>query len=230
MVSKSRRSENEHYNSQKSRTDERAPRRSPGQKRKDRIDVARLYVQGYSMRYIAEWLSENRDYTLSYQQVYTDVHAVEQEWRDQYLPDVDKMKAAELARLDALIQEAWKGWHDSRKDKETSESERETEKLALTEKGLLATKPFHEKTKSKLKTEGRDGSHQFLELIDKFIARRCKILGLEAPSVHEIKDWRKEAEKAGFNASQEFEKMVNVVVESDNTPDDAEQAEPDRDS
>lgn len=214
-----------HYEMSKNRTDPKAPRRSPGQIRKDRIDVARLHVQGYGGTYIAHWLSENRDYTLSQQQISTDIQAILQEWRDQYLPDIDGMKAVELARIDTLIQEAWAGWFASKNNKEVTETER-TEQNAKAQIKGADPKPIFEETKSKLKEETRDGDYKFLEMIDKCIARRCKILGLEAPSRHEIRDWRKEAEKAGFDPAKTFETMVNELSETEK-PDDSKATDTD---
>ena len=209
-----------HYEAHKDRTDPKAPQRAPGQIYKDRIDIARLYVQGYSQTYISHWLSENRDYTLSQQIVGADIQVVLQEWRDQYLPDIDGMKAVELARIDALIQEAWAGWFASKNNKEVTETERTEQSAKIAMKGSVP-KPIYEETKSKLKEETRDGDYKFLEMINKCIARRCKILGLEAPSRHEIRDWRKEAEKAGFDPAKTFESMVNELVESE--PDESDE-------
>ncbi|MHC4748349.1 MAG: hypothetical protein ACYTFW_00610 [Planctomycetota bacterium] len=202
-----------HYEINKDRDDPRAPQRAPGQRYKDRIDIARLYVQGYSQTYIAHWMSENRKYTLSQQTISKDIKAVLQEWRDQYLPEIDEMKAAELARIDALIQEAWQGWYKSKEVKETSETEHTEQHTKSGETSSI--KPIYEESKSKLKQENRDGDYRFLQMIDKCIERRCKILGLEAPSRHEIRDWRKEAEKAGFDPAEVFENMVNEFADQD---------------
>lgn len=212
--------ESVHYENHKDRDDEFAPKRTPGQIRKDRIDISRLYVQGYTSTYIAHWISENRDYTLSPQTIRADIKNIIEEWREQYLPDIDTMKVAELARIDAVIREAWEGWYSSRKEKESTETERTLQETKAHVKGSTPV-PIFEESKSKLKTENRDGDARFLEVIDKCIARRTKILGIEAPSRHEIKDWRKEAERAGFDASRMFEDMVNAAVEQDE--DDREQ-------
>ena len=212
--------EQKHYEKQKNREDEFGRKRTPGQLHKDRIDIARLYVQGYSSTYIAHWMSENRDYTLSLSVISNDIINIIQEWQEQYLPDVNRMKATELARIDSLIQEAWKGWFKSQDEKETTETEH-TAQETKAQIGKVPV-PIFEETKSKRKAENRDGDYKFLELIDKLIGRRCKILGLEAPSRHEIKDWRKEAERAGFDPGEEFETMVNELsrtkIEDDTEP------------
>ena len=206
--------ESVHYENHKNRDDEFAPKRTPAQIRKDRIDISRLYVQGYTSSYIAHWISENRDYTLSSSTIRADIKNIIEEWREQYLPDIDTMKVAELARIDSVIREAWEGWYSSRKEKESTETERTLQETKAHARGTVAV-PIFEESKSKLKTENRDGDARFLEVIDKCIARRCKILGIEAPSRHEIKDWRKEAERAGFDAAEIFENMVNEFSEQD---------------
>jgi hypothetical protein len=199
--------------------------RTNGELRKDRIDIAKLYVQGYGPTYIAHWMSENRSYSLSVATISRDIAVVKREWREQYLPDIDAMKAVELARLDSLIQEAWAGWYASRKTKETSETEQMTQETKA-KTGSVAKPIYYEETKSKLKQEQRDGDYRFLEMIDKCINRRCRILGLEAPSRHEIKDWRQEAEKAGINASEIFETMVNAAVDAEEIDEPTRNDEP----
>jgi len=180
-------------------------------------------VQGYGPTYISQWLADNRDYTVSIDTVSKTMKKITQEWRDTYLTDIDGMKAAELARLDALIQEAWAGWYSSKKEKEISETEHVVQEAKITSGST--PKPLFEESKSKLKQENRDGDYKFLEMIDRCIARRCKILGLEAPSRHEIKDWRIEAEKAGFNPGEVFEAMVNQVKDSETVEDDGTETE-----
>jgi hypothetical protein len=215
-----------HIRGQMNRTDPHGRKRTTGQLYKDRVDIAKLYVQGYTASYITHWISENRDYTLAESTIRNDITAIIKEWREHYLPDIDLMKSAELARIDAVIQEAWKGWFASIKDKETTESEH-MQQDAKQRVGNLPAKPIYEETKSKIKTEQRDGDPKFLLIINRCIAMRAKILGIEAPSRHEIKDWRKEAEKAGFNPGEEFERMVNEVV---NTADEADDEQTDSDS
>jgi len=60
--------------------------RTNGQIRTDRIDVAKLYVQGRTGTYSTAWINDKRDYEYTFGMYVTDKKAVFQEWRDQYLP------------------------------------------------------------------------------------------------------------------------------------------------
>jgi hypothetical protein len=180
---------------------ERPYLRTNGQIRTDRIDVAKLYVQGRTTTYSVAWIDDKRPYNYTEAMFLSDKKTVFNEWREMYLPDIDAIKSNELARLDALIAEAWQAWDASKEPKEVTESELATSKPAGSDKQF-------EETKSKHKQENRDGNPKFLEVIQKLMNQRAKILGIHAPQRHEIKDWRKEAEEMGIDPAKTFEKLV----------------------
>jgi hypothetical protein len=68
--------------------------RSPDQIRKDRAEIARLYLQRLTQAEIGQRLG------LSRQQVGYDLNAVREEWLQSALVDFNAKKAEELARID----------------------------------------------------------------------------------------------------------------------------------
>jgi hypothetical protein len=84
--------------------------RTPDQIRRDRAEIARLYLQRWTQADIGRKLG------LSRQQVGYDLEAVRQEWLDSALTDFNARKAEELARIDRLELEYWAAWERSKAD------------------------------------------------------------------------------------------------------------------
>jgi hypothetical protein len=95
--------------------------RSPDQIRRDRAEVARLYLQGWTQADIGARLG------LSRQQIGYDLEAVRQEWLRSALVDFDAKKAEELAKIDRLEGEYWAAWEASKKERQSSTTEQTTD-------------------------------------------------------------------------------------------------------
>ena len=144
-------------------------RRSKSQIARDRRKIANLYLQGRIQADIGEELDINQS-TVS-----RDLQALQEEWKNSSLIDIDEAKAKELAKVDRLEREYWDAWERSCEDAETKRLE-----------GTLAPGEDQGKpTKQILTRKGQAGDPRFLTGIQWCIERRCKILGIDAPSKRE---------------------------------------------
>src|SRR5262245_26245420 len=136
--------------------------RSPDQIRKDRAEVARLYLQGCTQAEIGAKLS------LSRQQIGYDLEAVRQEWLRSSLMDFNAKKAEELARIDDLEREYREAWEKSKSGHETTTTEQ-------------TTSPQGDRTRAAIRKEEQHGDPCYLAGVQWCIEQRCKLLGLHAP-------------------------------------------------
>ena len=144
-------------------------RRSKSQIARDRRKIANLYLQGRIQADIGEELDINQS-TVS-----RDLQALQEEWKNSSLIDIDEAKAKELAKVDRLEREYWDAWERSCLDEETTRLE-----------GTLAAGEEKGKTTKQVVTrKGQAGDPRFLTGIQWCIERRCKILGIDAPAKQE---------------------------------------------
>jgi hypothetical protein len=136
--------------------------RSPDQIRKDRAEIARLYLQRMTQAEIGQHLG------LSRQQVGYDLNAVREEWLQSSLMDFNARKAEELARIDRLEREYWDAWEASKKERQTSTTEQTTDADG-------------ERLKAGIRKTEQTGDPRYLSGVQWCIEQRCKILGLNAP-------------------------------------------------
>src|SRR5262245_39781499 len=94
--------------------------RSPDQIRKDRAEIARLYLQRLTQAEIGQRLG------LSRQQIGYDLEAVREEWLNSSLMDFNRRKAEELARIDHVEAEYLAAWEASKRVHETTTTEQIT--------------------------------------------------------------------------------------------------------
>lgn len=132
------------------------PKRNRVQIKKDRLEIAQLYIRGRYQSEIAEMMG------LSQQQISHDLKMIQREWQRSTTIALDEHKNRELARIDHLEQTAWAEWEASR---------RETKTKTVKAKNANST----EKT---LRTQEQCGDPRYLQTIQWCIEQRCKILGI----------------------------------------------------
>ncbi len=137
--------------------------RTKAQVERDRIEVARLYLQGKYQHEIAQILE------VSQQQVSYDLKAIHSHWRDIPLAQLTELKAQELARINELERVYWEAWQRS-----------------LTPKEITSSAKDGDKVKVGKRSEQRNGNPAFLKGVMDCIDRRCKLLGLDAPIKSEV--------------------------------------------
>jgi predicted transcriptional regulator len=130
----------------------------------DNAEIARLYLQQNTQADIARQLDMTRA------MVSRALKEIRQEWLTQAVYDFNQRQAMELARIDTLEGEYWKGWERSQEEQVV-----ETETEQASELGELNL------NKRTLQRAKRDGTVVFLQGIQWCIDQRCKILGLHAP-------------------------------------------------
>jgi len=135
-------------------------RRSAAQIARDRRRMADLYLQGWLQADIAVEVGVS-DATVS-----RDLKALQSEWLASALVDFNEAKAQELAKVDRLEREYWQAW---RRSCENAES--------VTQEGTAKTVDKVKKT-----SKGQAGDPRFLQGVQWCIERRCKILGVDAPT------------------------------------------------
>jgi hypothetical protein len=120
--------------------------------------VADLYLQRFTQVAIAERLG------ISQATVCDDLKKIEAEWRNSAIRDFDKSRELELRTFDWLQRESGEAWERSKKPAQSA---------VIHGDGAAAP------TRKTLKNQ--NGDPRFLEQIQRCIAGRCALLGLNAP-------------------------------------------------
>jgi len=142
-------------------------RRSTAELTRDRRRIADLYLAGWTQAAIGEEIG------LSQQTVSLDLKALQREWLASSLIDFDTAKSKELAKVDRLEREYWTAWEASKLDKETQVTEKVSSNEDL-------------RNKAQIRREGQVGNPSFLSGVQWCIERRCKILGIDAPTKQDV--------------------------------------------
>jgi len=177
-----------------------APRRTQIQIERDRVEIARLYLQGIIQADIADRLGMTQP-MVSY-----DLKAIRAKWLESTLVDFNERISIELAKIDNLEVEYWEAWHKSLQVKESS-----TAKIITDNSG--------ERNEASTKQEQMLGNESYLAGVRWCIDRRLKLFGLDAP----IKiDWR-ETLPGGMNSDdvqQQFMELLTMAAQGDADTDD----------
>lgn len=151
-----------------------------------RLEVARMYVKGYSQRAIAEV------YGVTQPIICDDLKVIREQWRKRATEELSEQIVNELMRIDALEEAAWTEWARSREDHESilARSEVAPQKVAPPPKSkdgkrtpdgythgapapMVTLKRVEEK-----RTTGRLGHEPYLARVAWCIEMRCKLFGL----------------------------------------------------
>jgi hypothetical protein len=142
------------------------PKRPPLQREQDLAALARLYLTGKTQTEIGQAMG------VSQVQISLDLKTLQARWQAAGLMDFDAAKARELARIDNLERVYWDEWEASRQEKETTQTRRRVAATVSDE--------------AMVRKERRDGNPAYLAGIQWCIERRCKLLGLDAPTKNEV--------------------------------------------
>ena len=146
-------------------------RRHPVQREKDLEEIAHRYLMLHEPQAVIAAALNVCQKTIS-----KDIKVLIGRWQKSALMDIDAAKSEELARINRLELEYWNAWEASKLDKESTVAEK-----------VIG---MDTRTKAVKRAEGQVGNPSFLAGIERCIERRCKLLGLDAPSKqeHTIKD------------------------------------------
>ncbi len=145
-------------------------KRDPEEVMRDEIVIANMYFQGVALSKMTAELKKRTEspYKIGVQRMGQILKDLNVRWQEANVIKLDFIKNKELAKLDALEDEYWRGWHRSMEDR------METMKM----RGMVDNKSVWKKTKKKIK---RDGATRYLEGVERCIEKRCRLLGLYAP-------------------------------------------------
>lgn len=149
-----------------------AGKRSSDEIKRDRAEIAQLYLKGWYQVDIAQRINDDPDrpYTLTQQQISSDIKAIRKQWRESSIRDFDEARSQELAKIDNLELEYWRAWESS---KETFTSK--------TTKSEIDPGNNQVDIETSTREEDRIGDPRFLNGVQWCIERRCKLLGLDSP-------------------------------------------------
>lgn len=156
------------------------PRRTPDQVIKDQAIVAEMYLKGFTMAAIAEALEAANGIKYSVNMVNYDLREVRKRWRSSAVRDFDAHREEQLARLDLLEAKAWREFERSCEDyHKRIEQGEELVAPEVSEDG----EPLDAPTKLvRTETGGQTGDPRYMNVILNIVERRCKLLGLDAPT------------------------------------------------
>lgn len=156
-----------------------------------RMDIlSGLYKRGYSYREMRlEVMSRLNLKTYSLQTVKEDISSLLEEWRNTRIEDLDLALQLELERIDTLIKEAWEAWEKSKEN---------YKRVKNAQKGIPGTPELDEDGNEKpgqivtveMRQNSEDvigyGDPRYLDVINRLLIERRKLLGLYSPEKHEM--------------------------------------------
>jgi hypothetical protein len=148
-------------------------------KSKERLVIAKYFLQGRNERQIADHLGRTQQY------VSLIIKSLEQEWRTKAISDFSTAKAKELARIENLERTYWDAWFRSLGGSKSTTVKASGEKSEQKKDGKLVNIERSERN------ETTYGDPRFLAGVQWCIERRVKMLGFDQPVkidiVNEIK-------------------------------------------
>jgi hypothetical protein len=193
-------------------TERDGTRRTDEERERDRVLVARMYVRGKSQYEMSQELSKNYSIRVSPLAINSDLQTIRRMWRESTLLDFDAAKNKELARLDEAEREAWSAWERSKEKLVKREYEVTDDQVAFSIDKIADVK----RTKKRKIVEEVTGDIRYLEMVERMIDTRCKILGLYEAQRVQV-DWRTEAQQSGMNdqmIDSVREKTINTLLEA----------------
>jgi len=125
-----------------------------------RQQVAEFYVQGWTQQQIAAHLD------ICQTTVCFDLKALRKEWRESSIRDFDTRREVELKKLERVEREAWAAWERSQKPLQSA--------VVNGEDGTA---------RARKTVKNQHGDPRFLDQVQRCIAQRRALLGLDAPTL-----------------------------------------------
>lgn len=125
--------------------------------------IAALRLEGFTVRAIASEIG------VTHVTILRDLDTILDRWKAESVRALNEYIAVEYAKICHLETEYWAAWLRSRSDR-------------VQTKEATKNAPDGQTTTDETVTEGRDGNPAFLAGVERCIERRCKLLGLDAPT------------------------------------------------
>ena len=151
-----------------------ANKRHPVERHAKRLEIASLYVRGYTQAEIAQRVG------VSQQQVSYDLKVLVEQWRQEATALLDEARARELAKIIQVERECWAAWEASKGEQQIT---------------TVAGQTGVGQTHAAIRKQPSYGDPRYLAGIQWAIDRRCKLLGLDQP-VQDLERWVRQAAEA----------------------------------
>lgn len=150
--------------------------------------ITECHLEGMSMQATAEALEAKHQIRVSKMTVSTYMKAIKKEWQADRVDDINELRLTEVKKLLKVESEFWKEWKRSKEPKKRTTSKRKGTGAPLQvigESGEIQTE--NGVTLSGVETQEQEtesmGDPRYLMGVQWCIQMRCKILGVEAPTV-----------------------------------------------
>lgn len=148
-------------------------KRTPTEREYDLRRIADLYLQGQTQSSIASKLG------ITQQQVSYDLTEIRSRWRTDTTINLDEAKQKELARIDTLERTYWDAWEHTLIERTKTRTEQSSVTGDVDKKDKAKAKGS---AKAVIEKETLLGNPAYLAGVMSCIERRCKLLGLDAPT------------------------------------------------
>lgn len=166
--------------------------RTKVQREKDLQQIAEMYLSGRTQADIAHALN------VTQQTISNDLKTLQERWLASSVRDFNELRAEQLAKIDRLEAEYWSAWERSKRPRTRKGKKQKS-----------SSGPTGNSDESSVVVEERDGNPAWLAGVDRCVERRCKLLGLDAPT------------KSDINVTQTFAEFV-LAAAGDSDLDDLE--------
>lgn len=156
-----------------------------------RMDIlSTLYKRGYSYREMRSEVMARLDLqSYSLETLKKDIDSLLEEWRETRIEDLDLALQLELERIDNLVKEAWEAWEKSKEN---------YKRVKNAQKGIPGTPEEDDNGNMKpceiitveMKQNSEEvvcyGDPRYLEVINRLLMERRKLLGLYSPEKMDV--------------------------------------------
>ena len=139
--------------------------------------IAKLYLEGFSNRAMAIWITENKNIPITHTSINKYLGKVLDDWRKERISKIDDLLIIELQGLNRVEREAWDGWYRSLKDKTKNVSKRKGSPQKSKDKdGKEVLNVSTTEVEDIEETSNTDGNPKFLEIIKDCKSKRIDLL------------------------------------------------------
>lgn len=139
--------------------------------------IAKLYLEGFSNRAMAIWITENKNIPITHTSVGKYLGKVMDDWRKERISKVDDLLIIELQGLNRVEREAWDGWYRSLNTKTKNVSKRKgLPQKSKSKDGKEVLNVSTTEVEDIEETSNTDGNPKFLEIIKDCKSKRIDLL------------------------------------------------------
>lgn len=139
--------------------------------------IAKLYLEGFSNRAMAIWITENKNIPITHTSVGKYLGKVMEDWRKERISKIDDLLIIELQGLNRVEREAWEGWYRSLNTKTKNVSKRKGSPQKSKDKyGKEVLNVSTTEVEDIEETSNTDGNPKFLEIIKDCKSKRIDLL------------------------------------------------------